>query len=308
MLVFRDIPHSETTSSVLTIGNFDGVHRGHAALLKRLRQCADTLSLPATVLIFEPQPREFFTPASAPGRLSRLSEKLEFLAAHGVDQVLVCRFNAAFAALTPQQFVERILLRGLGTKHLIIGDDFRFGNDRSGNFEFLQKLGRERGFGVEALHTVQIGGLRVSSSAVREALQLGDMDKVELMLGRPYSMGGHVKHGDKIGRTMGFPTANVQTRRKRLPITGVYAVTVDGLAAAPLFGACNIGVRPTLTAGLQPVLEVHILDFKREIYGKRVRVNFLHKLRDEIKFPGLEELKAQIARDVEATRGFFSQK
>ena len=155
---------------------------------------------------------------------------------------------------------------------------------------------------------MSLDNVRVSSSAIRESLQRGDLEKVELMLGRPYSMSGHVKHGDKIGRTMGFPTANVQTRRKRLPLTGVYAVTVDGLADKPLPGACNIGVRPTLTTGLQPVLEVHVLDFKQEIYGKRVRVNFLHKLRDEIKFPGLNELKAQIALDVEETRVYFSNK
>ena len=292
-------------STVLTIGNFDGVHLGHRALLAELTAKARELALPATVLTFEPHPRELFAPDQAPARLASLRDKIELLADCGVDRVHVCRFNRKLAALSAEQFVERILVQGLSLRHLIVGDDFRFGKGRGGDFALLQRMGREHRFAVEAMHTVDFGGIRVSSSAVREALAAGNIEHAEELLGRSYVIAGRGMDGKKIGRTLGFPTANIQVRRKRLPLSGVFAVTVSGLAAQPLPGAANIGVRPTLAAGLKPVLEVHLLDFDRDIYGTHVDVNFLHKLRDEAKYDSLDELKAQIARDVAAVRALF---
>ncbi len=305
MLVFRGVPERATTSTVLTIGNFDGVHRGHRALLSELTAKARELALPATVLTFEPHPRELFAPDQAPARLASLRDKFELLAECGVDRVHVCRFTRKLAALTAGEFIENILVRGLSVRHLIIGDDFRFGKGRGGDFALLQQAGRDHRFAVEAMHTVDFGGVRVSSSAVRNALAAGDIEHAEELLGRAYVIAGRVMDGRKLGRTIGFPTANIQVRRKRLPLSGVFAVTVSGIDANPLPGAANIGVRPTVDEGLQPVLEVHLLDFDRDIYGMHVDVNFLHKLRDEAKFDSLDALKAQIACDVVAVRTFF---
>jgi riboflavin kinase/FMN adenylyltransferase len=305
MLVFRGVPERATTSTVLTIGNFDGVHRGHRALLAELKAKARELALPATVLTFEPHPRELFAPDQAPARLASLRDKFELLAECGVDRVHVCRFNHQLAALTAEQFVERILARGLAVRHLIVGDDFRFGKGRGGDFALLLRQGRQHGFAVVAMHTVDFGGLRVSSSAVRDALAAGNIEHAEQLLGRAFVIAGRVMDGKKLGRTIGFPTANIQVRRKRLPLSGVFAVTVSGIGDKPLPGAANIGVRPTVAEGLKPVLEVHVLDFDRDIYGMHVDVNFLHKLRDEAKFDSLDALKAQIARDVVAVRAYF---
>jgi riboflavin kinase/FMN adenylyltransferase len=305
MQVFRGVPERATTSTVLTIGNFDGVHRGHRALLAELTAKARALALPATVLTFEPHPREFFAPEAAPARLSSLREKLELLADCGVDRVHVCRFDLKLAALTAEQFIERILVRGLSLRYLVIGDDFRFGKGRGGDFALLQQAGLAHRFVVEAMPTVNVDGLRVSSSAVREALFNGNIELAETLLGRAYVIAGRVMHGDKIGRTLGFPTANIHIRHARLPLSGVFAVTVAGLAPQPLPGAASIGVRPTLGERLKPVLEVHLLDFARDIYGAHVSVNFLHKLREEAKYASLDLLKAQIARDVADVRHFF---
>ena len=306
MQVFRGVPERATTSTVLTIGNFDGVHCGHRALLAELRVKARELSLPATVLTFEPLPRELFAPEQAPARLASLRDKLELLAECGVDRVHVCRFDRKLAALTAEQFVERILVQGLSVRHLIIGDDFRFGKGRSGDFAFLQRAGQEHGFAVDAMRTVDCKGVRVSSSAVREALAEGNIERAEELLGRAWVIAGRVMHGRKLGRTLGFPTLNILLRRKRLPLSGVFAVTVSGVAARPLPGAANIGVRPTLAEGLKPVLEVHLLDFDRDVYGTHVDVNFLHKLRDEARFDSPDALKAQIARDVADVRAYFT--
>jgi riboflavin kinase/FMN adenylyltransferase len=267
---------------------------------------ARELALPATVLTFEPHPRELFAPDQAPARLASMRDKLELLAECGVDRVHVCRFDRKLAGLTAEQFIERILVRGLSVRHLIIGDDFRFGKARGGDFTLLQNAGHAHRFVVEAMRTVDFGGLRVSSSAVRDALAAGDIERAELLLGRPFVIAGRVMDGKKIGRTIGFPTANIQVRRKRLPLSGVFAVTVSGIDSVPLAGAANIGVRPTVAEGLKPVLEVHLLDFDRDIYGAHVDVNFLHKLRAEAKFDSLDSLKAQIARDVADVRAFFA--
>lgn len=306
MLVFRTIPEQATTARVLTIGNFDGVHRGHQALLERLMAHARRVALPATVLTFEPSPREFFLPDQAPARLNSLREKLSLLACSGVDQVYVCRFDARLASLTAAEFIERILVKGLAARHLMIGDDFRFGRGRAGDFKLLQRAGREQHFNVEMMPTIDWQGERVSSSAVRDALENGEVEHAARLLGRAYQISGRVMHGEKIGRQLGFPTANLQLKRKRLPLSGVFAVTLSGIAAQPLPGAASLGVRPTLGEGLKPLLEVHLLDFEKDFYGAHVTVNFMHKLREEEKYDSLDALKAQIARDVSATRNYFA--
>lgn len=297
MRVFRGIPARATHSTVLTIGNFDGVHRGHRALLARLTGLAQQAGLPAAVMTFEPNPREFFAPQSAPARLASLREKLQLLAECGVDQAYVCAFNQRFAALTADAFVERIV-RGLGVRHLMIGDDFRFGKGRSGDFALLQQAGKEHGFGVEAMETLVHEGERVSSSAVREALDAGDLEHAERLLGRPYCISGRVIHGQKLGRKLGYATANIQLKRLKAPLSGIFVVTVDGIGARQYEGVASLGVRPTVSASGKPTLEVYIFDFEGDLYRAHLRVNFLHKLRDEAKFDSLDALQAQIARDV----------
>jgi len=297
MQVHRGIPEQADTAAVLTIGNFDGVHRGHRALLARLTKLAKQAGLPAAVMTFEPNPREFFAPQSAPARLASLREKLQLLAECGVDQAYVCAFNKRFAALTADAFVERIVL-GLGVRHLMIGDDFRFGKGRSGDFALLQQAGKEHGFGVEAMETLVHEGERVSSSAVREALDAGDLEHAERLLGRPYCISGRVIHGDKLGRKLGYATANIQLKRLKAPLSGIFVVTVDGIAGRPLEGVASLGVRPTVSSSGRPTLEVYIFDYQGDLYRAHLRVNFLHKLRDEAKFDSLEALTAQIARDV----------
>ncbi|MGE5385295.1 MAG: bifunctional riboflavin kinase/FAD synthetase [Betaproteobacteria bacterium] len=304
MRVLRGFSTPVSTPSVLTIGNFDGVHLGHAALLEQLMQSAVRLNLSPAVLTFEPHPREFFAPQSAPARLAILREKLELLGAAGVETTMICHFNAAFAALSADEFIEQVLVRGLKVRHLIIGDDFRFGQGRRGDFASLVEAGRRFGFTVEAMGTVMVDGERVSSSAVRDALAKGDMQRAARLLGRPYIIDGRVVHGDKLGRKLGFNTANIHIRHNPVPMTGVFAVEVDGLGDRPLPGVANLGVRPTV-GGTRPLLEVHLFDFNRFIYGAHLTVRFMHKLRPEQKFPDFDALKAQIARDALAARQYF---
>lgn len=306
MRVFLGVPEWASGPVALTIGNFDGVHRGHHAMLAQLRAKADELGVPAAVLTFEPHPRELFTPDQAPARLTSLREKLSLLEACGVDQVYLLRFDRRQASMSAADFIQRILVQGLGVRHVIIGDDFRFGQGRQGDFAMLQAHGAATGFGVEALHTVELDGLRVSSSAVRDALAAANLNLAAQLLGRPYAIAGRVAHGNKIGRTLGFPTANIQLKRKRVPLAGVYAVTVSGIDKRHLPGAASVGVRPTIGAGLKPVLEVFLLDFNQDIYGAHLTVHFMHKLRDEAKYDSLDELKAAIAADVVATRNYFA--
>ncbi|MGE5466324.1 MAG: bifunctional riboflavin kinase/FAD synthetase [Ignavibacteria bacterium] len=305
MLVFRTIPEQAQSPTVLTIGNFDGLHLGHRAMLERLVGKARELGLPASVMTFEPHPREVFAPDQAPARLTSMREKLNLLESCGVDRTYVCRFDRRLASLSADDFVGKLLVRGLAARHVIIGDDFRFGKGRSGDFAALEAAGKQHGFSCEAMHTVEVDGERVSSSAVRDALAAGDLEHAARLLGRPYVIAGRVVHGDKIGRKYGFPTANVQLKRKRMPLTGVFAVMVSGLDKRQLPGAANLGVRPTLAAGMKPVLEVHLFDFDREIYGSHVTVHFLHKLREERRFASLDELRTQIDRDVAQTRAYF---
>lgn len=306
MQLHRSFPSQSTSARVLAIGNFDGLHLGHRALLERLTAHARRLNLPPAVMTFEPHPRELFTPEQAPARLTSLREKLALLDACGIEEVFLLHFSRKLAGLSAQEFIERVLVRGLNVRHLIIGDDFRFGKGRAGDFAMLQAAGQQHGFGVEAMHTIEVGGERVSSSAVREALCAGDLEHAARLLGRPYSIAGRVVHGGKIGRKLGWPTANIQLKRKRVALTGVFAATVSGLDKRHLPGAASLGVRPTLGLGLRPVLEVHLFDFDQEIYGAHVTVHLLHKLRDEAKFDSLEALTAQIARDVAATQDYFA--
>ncbi|NJD25698.1 MAG: bifunctional riboflavin kinase/FAD synthetase [Betaproteobacteria bacterium] len=304
MRVFRGFSRPVPGPTALAIGNFDGVHRGHGALLARLCDVARSTGLPPTVLTFEPHPREFFAPASAPARLTTLREKIELLGEAGVDQIMVCRFNAEFAALTPDSFVTRVLVGGLRTRHLIVGDDFRFGKGRAGDFALLQAAGATSGFAVEAMGSVTVAGERVSSSGVREALAAGGMERAARLLGRPYIIDGQVTRGQQLGRQWGFPTANLRIKHNPLPMTGVFVVEVGGLGERPLPGVANLGIRPTV-GGTRPLLEVHLFDFDRDIYGAHISVRFVHKLRDERRFPDFDALKAQIAADAVAARAFF---
>ncbi|MDP3438086.1 MAG: bifunctional riboflavin kinase/FAD synthetase [Azonexus sp.] len=304
MRVFRGYSRPAPFPVALAIGNFDGVHLGHAALIEQLTVAAGRLKLVPSVLTFEPHPREFFAPKSAPARLSTLREKLELLADAGATQAMICPFNATFAALSADEFIERVLVRSLQVRHMIIGDDFRFGRGRVGDFVLLQAAGAHFGFTVEAMQSVTVDGERVSSSAVRAALAAGEMERAARLLGRPYVIDGRVAHGDKIGRQLGFATANIRIKHNPLPMTGVFAVEVSGLGDKPLPGVANLGIRPTV-GGTRPLLEVHFFDFNRDIYGAHISVRFVHKLRCEQRFPNLDALKAQIAADAAAARAFF---
>jgi riboflavin kinase/FMN adenylyltransferase len=306
MQVFRGIPEQTAQSSVLTIGNFDGVHRGHQALLQMLIDRARTLALPAVVLTFEPHPREYFSPADAPARLASLREKLLLLDSAGVDRVHVCRFDARFAACSAARFIDDILVRGLGVRHLIIGDDFRFGARRLGDFSMLEAAGAANRFAVEAMPTLDVAGERASSSAIREALADGDLAHAARLLGRPYSIAGRVIRGDRIGRTLGFPTANIQMKHRRPALSGVFSVSVEGLGTQPVAGVANVGLRPTVTQSGRPTLEVHLFDWDRDCYGAHLRVHFLNKQRDEARFDSLDALAAQIARDANDARAWFA--
>jgi len=289
---------------VATIGNFDGVHLGHQAVIGQLADKAQALNLPTLVMLFEPQPQEFFDPKGAPPRLMRLREKLQALRRYSVDRVLCVNFNARFAALEPEAFIRQVLIEGLGVRYLVVGDDFRFGHRRRGDFAMLQAAGREHGFQVVNLHSLAIDGARVSSTRVRAALAAADLAQAEKLLGRPVRLCGRVAHGDKLGRTLGVPTANIHLHRQNTPFKGIYVVELFGLPAEPLAGVASIGTRPTV-GGTRTLLEVHLLDFDQNIYGKYVHVNFLHKLRDEKRFESLDELKTHIQQDIRDARAFF---
>ncbi len=289
---------------VATIGNFDGVHLGHQAVLGQLAEKADALNLPLTVVTFEPQPQEVFRPKQAPPRLTRFREKVQALRRYAVDRVLVLRFNKIFSQQSPDAFIQNLLVNGLGVKYLVIGDDFRFGKDRAGDFAMLQAAGAKHGFEVVNMHTFLLDDERVSSTRVRSALGEGDLNAAEKLLGRIYRMSGRVAHGDKKGRTIGFPTANIHLHRIATPLRGVFAVELFGVEGEPLPGVANLGTRPTV-GGMKTLLEVHLFDFGGDIYGRHVHVDFLHKLRDERRFDSFDELKAQIQLDAEQARVFF---
>lgn len=308
MRITRGIPQAADTPVALTIGNFDGVHLGHQAMLEELTRASQRLNLPSCVMTFEPHPREFFAPDRAPVRLTSLREKLELLAAHGVDRAHVCRFDYALASIAAQDFIERILVRGLNIRWLQVGDDFRFGARRAGDFLMLNQYARQYGYEVQALRSVMLDDERVSSTAVRVALAAGKLTKAARLLGRPYSISGRVVHGDGVGRKLGFPTANVQMKHNLAPLQGIFAVEVEGAAERTLRGAASLGLRPTVHEQGRMTLEVYLFDFKEDIYGRHIRVNFLRKLRDEEKYVDLETLRKQIALDVGNIQSYFQQR
>lgn len=292
---------------VLTIGNFDGVHLGHQAVLRQVIGKAKSLGLPATVMSFEPQPLELFAGEKAPARLTRFRDKYLQLNKVGVERLLCVNFNAQFAQMSAQDFVRHLLVEQLGVKFLVIGDDFRFGKGRRGNFEMLEAAGREFGFVVVSTQSFCMLEQRVSSTAIRQALACDQLPLAASMLGRPYSISGRVSHGRKLGRTIGFPTANVPLKRCVSPVSGVYAVEVFGVDGAPLPGVANVGHRPTVN-GVRQQLEVHLFDFTSDLYGCQIEVVLHHKLRNEIKFESFDALKAQIERDAQTARVWLSER
>jgi riboflavin kinase/FMN adenylyltransferase len=305
----RDINRSRLCNqkSVVTIGSFDGVHLGHQAILRQVIDKAKESDSLAVALTFEPQPQEYFSAETAPPRLMRLREKIEALLDFGIDLVVCLRFNDELRSLTATEFVQKILVDGFNTQHLIVGDDFRFGCDRKGDFDSLVAMGREKGFSVQNTQTVERQSQRVSSTLVRQLLHQSDFEQVSNLLGRPFSINGKVTFGQQLGRKLGFPTANVNLNRFRAPLSGVYAVWVDIEGEqCRLRGAANVGVRPTIGDIVKPILEVHIFDFDRQIYGRRINVEFVHKVRDEQQFTNLNDLSKSIGEDVIMIKQWFA--
>ena len=307
MRLIRGLNHLEPfpRGCVLTIGNFDGLHLGHRQVLERLAEHGRRLGLPAVAMIFEPQPLEYFLADHAPSRLTRLREKAIQFAKAPVDELLVLPFNRRMSDVDAEAFIQEILVDKLNIKHLVIGDDFHFGKARRGNFTLLQQRGERHGFTVEATPSFEVQGLRVSSTLIRDALGEGDLMQAKSLLGRDYSVCGRVAQGDRLGRELGFPTANIQMFRKNTPLAGVFAVTMTGLDRAPIAGIANLGTRPTIEGGAKAVLETHLFDFSEDIYGRYVEVHFHAKLRDERRFESLDALKVQIAADVDQARRYF---
>lgn len=304
---------------MVTIGSFDGVHLGHQAILRQLKALADCYGLPSVAVIFEPQPLEYFSERQrltnevpskdgsveeAPARLMRLREKIDALFAQGVDRVCCLPFNRKLRGLSAQQFVQQVLVDGLGSRALVVGDDFRFGCDRGGDFAMLQQVGIEHGFEVVETRTVSLKGERVSSTRIRHELEAGHFDKVKELLGRPYTIGGRVVHGQKLGKRLGVPTANVHLHRYRAPLAGVFAV--EAIVSGKRWqGVANVGVRPTVSNQIKPILEVHLLDWQGDLYGQRIAVEFKLKVREEKKFASFEALRKAIEQDIKEARSFF---
>ncbi|MGR5252796.1 bifunctional riboflavin kinase/FAD synthetase [Vibrio astriarenae] len=297
---------SQHHGCVLTIGNFDGVHLGHQAVLEQVTAQAKLLGLPSTVMTFEPQPLELFTRDKAPARLTRLRDKYVQLSKLDIDRLLCVNFNRHFANLSADAFIKELLVNKLGVKFLVVGDDFCFGQGRTGNFAMLQQAGRDYGFEVVSTQSFCLQQQRVSSTAIRQALASNDLTVAKTMLGRDYSISGRVSHGRKLGRTIGFPTANIPLKRCVSPVSGVYVVEVHGIGQSPIGGVANIGQRPTVN-GVRQQLEVHLFDFHANLYGKQIEVSLLHKLRDEKKFDSFDLLKQQIELDAEVARVWLRQ-
>lgn len=316
MRVFRGFDHPALRGRphAVTIGNFDGVHRGHQAMLALLTNEARHRGLPSAVLTFEPSPRDFFaaragTPEAAPRRIATLRDKLAELERCGIDTVVVARFDAAFAAQPPEAFVDDVLLRGLGARYVLVGDDFRFGARRAGTYAMLDAAGAALGFDVARMNSYEVRGLRVSSSAVREALAAGDMARAATLLGRPYTISGRAVHGRKLGRDLGFRTLNIAFRHPRPAAQGIFAVRTHGLAGRPLDGVASLGTRPTVEDAGRALLEVHCLEWPLTLeggYGRQLRVELLHKLHDERRYDGLAALQAGIAQDVADARAWLA--
>lgn len=293
--------------SVVTVGAFDGLHRGHRALLARVRERAYARGLAAVAISFEPLPRAFFSREPLP-RLASVREKLDGLREAGMDIVLLLRFNAALTAMPAEDFVRRVLVERLAAREVWVGGDFRFGHKRGGDFALLERMGAELGFAARAMEPQRVDGVQASSSAVRAALAAGDFARAEVLLGRPFSMSGRVVEGEKLGRTLGYPTANVPLGRRVTPLTGIFAVRVDlddGRTGLP--GVASLGVRPTVNEVPEPLLEAHLFDFDGDLYGRRIRVHFVRKLRDEARFDDLDALVAQMDRDAAEARAALGQ-
>jgi riboflavin kinase/FMN adenylyltransferase len=286
---------------VVTIGNYDGVHRGHQHMIAAVRAKATELGVPAVVATFEPTPREFFEGPAAPSRLTRLREKLEALSLYGVDRVVVLRFDRRMQGMGADEFVDRLLVRGLGVRHMVVGHDFHFARRREGNVRTLRAGGATHGFAVEEVGQFLLDGERVSSSLVREALNRGDLERATRLLGRPYRMAGRVRLGKKLGRTLGYPTANLALQRKVVPLWGIFAVRVSGAGLVDHPAVSSLGTRPTVN-GTDPLLEVHLFDYDGSLYGQHLDVDFVARLRDERKFESLDALVEQMHRDAAAAR------
>ncbi|MDP1657658.1 MAG: bifunctional riboflavin kinase/FAD synthetase [Hylemonella sp.] len=321
MKVFRGFHHPGIAPAcAMTIGNFDGVHRGHQAMLALLRGEAQQRGVPSCVLTFEPHPRDYFAsithkPEIAPARVGTLRDKLTELTRCGVDQTVVLPFDARLAALSPQAFIDQVLVQGLGARYVLVGDDFRFGAKRAGDYAMLDAAGVRQGFDVARMNSYEVHGLRVSSSAVRAALGEGRMADAARLLGHPYHISGHVVHGRKLGRELGFKTLNLRFAHWKPAASGIFAVLVHGLASEPLRGVANLGVRPSLDPndvnGGRVLLETHCLDWPASLgpegaYGKIIRVELLHKLHDELRYDGLDALTTGITKDCDDARAFFA--
>lgn len=301
-----DLPFSDMQDgSVVTIGAYDGLHLGHQRLLASVRDAAQRLGLPSVVMSFEPMPREFFAAASPPARLMRFREKFEALQQQAIDFFYCPRFDAQMRDISSADFMRRILVHGLAARHVVVGDDFQFAQKRSGNVAQLRSVGGVLGFDVEQLPSVIVGEVRASSTAIREALWSGDLRQASALLGRPYRMSGSVIRGEKLGRTLGFPTANVDLRRRQSAVMGIFAVRVHGLAARALDAVASVGTRPTFN-GVKPLLEVHLFDFDKEIYGAYIHIDFIARLRSEIKYDDIDELVAQMHRDADNAKSILA--
>jgi riboflavin kinase/FMN adenylyltransferase len=288
------------------VGNYDGVHLGHQQMIGVLKARAAELRSAATVLAFEPSSKEFIDPDGAPPRLTRWREKFLALAAQGVERLVTLRFDECMRGMTPRSFVDELLVEKLGTRHIVVGDDFRYGSNACGTIESLRLAGEERGFGVEQIAPFVLDGVRVSSTAVRERLELADYPGAARLLGRPYRMMGRVVRGRSLGRTLGFPTANLRLMRRKPPLWGILAVWVHGVESRPLPGVASLGTRPTVN-GIEPLLEVHVFDFSGDLYGRAIEVEFVAKLRDEIKFDSLDAMMVQMKIDGARARDLLSR-
>ena len=307
MEIYRGVhgPRPGERGSVVTIGNFDGIHLGHQAVLGQLARIGAERGRPATLITFEPHPREFFAARHAPPRLTRWREKMEELRKNPLDRVLMLRFDERLSSMSPCAFIDQVLVRRLGVEAVVMGGDFRFGRRAEGNFELMREAGEQHGFVVLRQTTCSIDGRRVSSSWVRDALAHGDFALARRLLGRPYTMRGRVAHGDRIGRTLGYATANLHLRRVAPPMHGVFAVRLLGVAGRSLPGMASIGHRPTV-GGRKTLLEVHVFDFDRDLYGRMVGVEFVARLREEERYDGLDALRRQMDRDAEAARAVLT--
>jgi riboflavin kinase/FMN adenylyltransferase len=307
MKIFRGLPPvAERAPCALAIGNFDGVHRGHRALLTRVVDAARARNLVPAVMTFEPHPREFFMPNEAPARVANLRDKLQGLGASGIEHVYLQHFNRRFASISAEDFIDRMLVNGCKMKWLLVGDDFRFGARRAGDTALLRQRAARGGYEIEQLDTIADGGERISSSAVRAALAVGDLARASHLLGHAYSITGRVLHGAKRGRTIGYPTLNLRITHKRPAAHGVYAVRVHGITDKPWPGVASVGLRPTVDDSGRWLLEVHLFDFADQIYGRLVRVEFIKKLRDEEKYDTLDQLTAAIRNDADQARALFA--